>query len=139
MVGIFRTPYFPQRQVRQRWIAGPTPPLVAGVPSFVSTDGTYINMICTASAGGAQPITQQWQRSTTSGSGFGNLSGKTSLTLADNSSLAANTRYYYRVVFTDAIAQQATSSEAFGALPFDPSAGGGTGGVSDLIDGGLLG
>lgn len=85
--------------------------LTAGAISLVSKTATTVNLSATAASGGTGPYTQQWYRSTTTGftPGGGNiLSGKTALTLADTDALLPNTTYYYKMVYTDTGASNAT-------------------------------
>lgn len=93
--------------------------LTSGAASLSSATNTTINVACAAATGGTAPITYQWYRSTTANftPGGGNLlSGATSLTLADSSSLAADTMYYYICRATDNAAATADSNQIAGAL-----------------------
>ena len=82
----------------------------AGTASTSSVGNTVASLSATAESGGVAPVTYQWQRSTTSGSGFSNVSGATSLTLNDTG-LTNGTTYYYRLVYTDAASSTVTSNE----------------------------
>ncbi len=84
--------------------------LVAGTASTTSSGNTIATVTATDASGGTSPYTYQWQRSTTSGSGFSNVSGATSLTLNDTG-LTNGTTYYYRLVYTDSAAASVTSNE----------------------------
>lgn len=93
--------------------------LTAGAVSQASATNTVINMASGAATGGTGPYTYQWYRSTVSDFVIGAgtlLSGATSLTLADSSSLSIDTPYYYRVRATDAVAATADSNQAAGVL-----------------------
>lgn len=85
--------------------------LTAGVLSQVSVSSNSDQLAATSATMGTGPYTQQWYRSTTTGftPGGGNIvAGATALTLND-SGLIPNTVYYYKVVYTDAVAATATS------------------------------
>lgn len=97
----------------------PATTFTAGVASTVSAGNTIASVTSTDATGGTSPYTYQWQRSTTSGSGFSNVSGATSLTLNDTG-LTNETTYYYRIVFTDATASTVTSNET-SATPTVPN------------------
>lgn len=84
--------------------------LTAGTASFVSSGPDGISVESDSPAGGVAPYTYQWERSTTSGSGFSNLSGATSLTHTDTTA-SPGTLYYYRLVVTDDDLDTATSNE----------------------------
>jgi len=90
--------------------SGGGPALSAGTASTTSSGNTIATVTATDASGGTSPYTYQWQRSTTSGSGFSNVSGATSLTLNDTG-LTNGTTYYYRLVYTDSAAATATSNE----------------------------
>jgi lysophospholipase L1-like esterase len=75
--------------------------LQPGRPSLVSATDTTINLISVAASGGVTPYTYQWQRATAANGTFNDLSGETSLTLADNDSLVDGTVYWYRLEITD--------------------------------------
>lgn len=84
--------------------------LTAGAISQQSVGSNTATMASTAASGGTGPYTQQWYRSTTTGftPGAGNIiAGATSLTLSDTG-LIPNTVYFYKVVFTDTGASNAT-------------------------------
>lgn len=82
-------------------------PLVTSSPSVTATTNTTISLIVTNPTGGTGPYTLQWQRST-DGTSFSNVSGATSLTLADTALTSAQL-YYYRVNFTDSLAATGTT------------------------------
>lgn len=87
--------------------------ITAGALSKVSVGNTTASLSATAASGGTGPYTQQWYRSTSPGftPGIANLvSGATALTLND-SGLSPGQVYYYKVVYTDALAAVATSLE----------------------------
>jgi hypothetical protein len=87
--------------------------LTAGVITQQSVGYNSAQLISTSATGGTGPYTQQWYRSTTTGfvPGAGNiLAGQTGLTLSD-SGLIPNTVYFYKVVYTDAVAATVTSSQ----------------------------
>lgn len=91
----------------------------AGLAAFVSSTSTTINLTCAAGSGGTAPLSPQWHRSTTSGftPGAGNaLAGATTLTLADSTSLTADTAYYYVCRVTDANALTGDSKQIGGVL-----------------------
>lgn len=90
-----------------------TSTLVSGSPTFSSSGLTTASVTCTAASGGTPTYTYQWQRSTSSGTGFSNVSGATSLTLNDTG-LTRGTTYYYRCVATDSAAGTVNSSEVSG-------------------------
>jgi hypothetical protein len=102
----------PRARAGRRFVATKTASssLAAGTASFVSSGPGGISVSATAATGGTAPYTYQWQRSTTSGSGFSNLSGATSLSLTD-ATASAGTLYYYRVVATDNVSATANSNE----------------------------
>lgn len=84
--------------------------LTAGVITLVQAGQTQNKLSATAASGGTGPYTQQWYRSTTTGfsPGGGNIiAGATALTLTDTG-LVPNTQYYYKVVYTDTGASNAT-------------------------------
>lgn len=81
-----------------------------------------------AASGGASPYTYQWQRSTTSGSGFANLGGATSLSHTD-STASPGTLYYYRVVVTDDVAATANSNEVSAQIYSGGALSGGGGSI----------
>lgn len=84
--------------------------LTAGSPSVTVISSTSLQVTATAPFGGTAPYTYQWQRSTSSGSGFSNISGATTLTYTDTG-LTQGTLYYYRLIVTDALSATATSAE----------------------------
>lgn len=87
--------------------------LVAGALSKVSVGNTTASLSSTAASGGTGPYTQQWYRSTSPGftPGAGNIvAAATALTLND-SGLSPGQVYYYKVVYTDAVAATVTSEE----------------------------
>lgn len=84
--------------------------LTAGTLSQSSVSSNGAQLSTTPATGGVGPYTYQWYRSTTTGfsPGGGNIiTGATGLTLND-SSLIPNTPYYYKVVYTDTGASNAT-------------------------------
>lgn len=87
-----------------------TGPLLAGTASLVTEGDQSVQVSATDVTGGTSPYSYQWERSTTSGSGFSNVSGATSLSLTD-SGLTNYTTYYYRLKYTDAAASTSTSNE----------------------------
>jgi hypothetical protein len=89
---------------------GGGPALSAGTASVTSYGLTVATVTSSAASGGTSPYTYQWQRSTSSGSGFSNVSGATSLTLNDTG-LTRGTTYYYRCVQTDSAAASVTTNE----------------------------
>lgn len=82
--------------------------LTEGVVSFVKSGPSSILMTATDATGGTGPYTYQWQRSTDGGS-YSDLSVKTSLNLTD-SSAEEGILYWYRIVYTDADTNTATSN-----------------------------
>lgn len=92
--------------------------LSSGTASWTSATNAAINLSATAASGGTAPYTYQWHRSTTSGftPGGGNaLSGATSLTLSDTTA-AASTNYFYKLVSTDSATATVTSNQVAGRL-----------------------
>lgn len=81
--------------------------LAAGTASVSATGLTTSTVTSSAATGGTSPYTYQWQRSTTSGSGFSNVASATSLTLNDTG-LTRGTTYYYRLNQTDSAGSPAT-------------------------------
>jgi hypothetical protein len=129
-VGVYRHPPRPLqwRRSTRRFVRGVAGPLAAGTASFVSSSPTAISVIATAASGGSTPYTYQWQRSTTSGSGFSNLGGATSLSLSD-STASAGTLYYYRVVVTDNASATANSNEVSAQIYIGGALSGGGGSI----------
>lgn len=97
-------------------------PLVAGTPSVTGTTSTTISLSATDASGGATPYTYQWQRSTTSGTGFSNISGATTRIYTDTGRTPSTT-YYYRLVYTSATTETATSAETSGTTAAGSSSG----------------
>lgn len=98
--------------------------LTAGTLSINSVQSTTDSLVATAATGGTGPYTQQWNRSTTTGftPGAGTvIAGATGLTLND-SGLIPNTNYFYKVVYTDTGAGNATITSA--QLPVSTTAQG---------------
>jgi hypothetical protein len=90
--------------------ATPAPePMAPGVASFVSSGPAGISGSATEATGGTAPYAKQWERSTTSGSGFTDLAGKTALTFTDTTA-AAGTVYYYRLRYTDSAGTPAVAT-----------------------------
>lgn len=88
-------------------------PLLAGAASTVDRTSTTVSLSATDAAGGVDPYTYQWHRSTSSGftpSGGNAISGATSLTLLDTG-LSDATTYYYKLAYTDNIATTVYSDE----------------------------
>ncbi len=84
--------------------------LTAGAISLVQNSPTSPQLAATAASGGTGPYTQQWYKSTTTGfsPGGGNIiAGATALTLSDSGNIPG-TVYYYKVVYTDTGASNAT-------------------------------
>ncbi len=82
--------------------------------AVVAVGTTTAALHASDATGGTPPYSYQWYRDTTSGfmPGPGNiLSGKTSLSLSDTG-LVPGTTYFYKIVYTDAASQTATSSQA---------------------------
>lgn len=120
MPGVFRRmrwrPY--QRAALRRRslvITAPGSTLAAGTASFVNSGPAGVSLTAGAATGGTPAYTYQWQRSTTSGSGFANLAGLTSLSATDTTAVAG-TLYYYRVRATDSLAATAVSNEVTAQL-----------------------
>jgi hypothetical protein len=105
-----------RRRRRAAFTAAGSSPLAAGTASFVSSGTAGIVVTVAVATGGQDPKSYQWQRSTTSGSGFSNLSngggvsGATTRDLTDGSA-SAGTLYYYRNVATDNVSATANSNE----------------------------
>lgn len=79
-------------------------PLVVGTASLTSASATTISLSAGSASGGTAPYGYQWYRSTTANFtiGGGNiLSGATSATLNDSSSLSADTIYFYKCLVSD--------------------------------------
>lgn len=88
--------------------------LTAGVLSQLSVSSNGDSLSSTAASGGTGPYTEQWYRSQVSGftPGPSNLiTGATALTLVD-SGLLPSQIYYYKVVYTDTGAGNATINSA---------------------------
>jgi hypothetical protein len=98
------------RRIRRYVPSKTSSSLAAGTASFVSSGPGGISLSATDATSGTAPYTYQWQRSTTSGSGFSDLTGETSLTATDDTA-SAGTLYYYRLVYTDNASATATSNE----------------------------
>lgn len=84
---------------------------LSATATFVSATDTSIS-VSVAAIGGVSPLTYQWYRSTTANftPGGGNiLSGATSTSLTDSSSLSAGVMYWYKCVVTDAASTTATT------------------------------
>lgn len=111
-MGVYRRPVAIRvwRRSKRRFVRGVTAALSAGTASFVSSGPGGISVTTSGATGGVGPYTYQWQRSTTSGSGFSNLSGATSASHTDTTA-SAGTLYYYRVVATDNLSATANSGE----------------------------
>lgn len=78
--------------------------MTAGTLSSVLIDSNSVQLVTTEASGGVAPYLKQWYRDTT-GTGFtpsgsNILTGKTALTLTDDT-VIPNTTYYYKVIFTD--------------------------------------
>jgi len=86
------------------------PALVPGALTQGAVGLTTASITSAAATGGVAPYTYQWQRSLTSGSGFANVGGATSLTLNDTG-LTSGTPYYYQLVVTDSQPVSATSAQ----------------------------
>lgn len=81
----------------------------AGALSKVSVGSNSASLSSAAATGGSSPYTYQWQKSSTSGGSYSNITGATSLTLTD-SGLAAGTPVFYKVVATDSGSVAGTSA-----------------------------
>lgn len=84
---------------------------VAGALSASGIQANQVSLLSAVATGGVGPITYQWYRSTTPGftPGGGNiLAGKTALSFTDTT-VAANTTYYYEVIATDTGNSNATA------------------------------
>jgi lysophospholipase L1-like esterase len=77
-----------------------TASFAAGTASVTSYGLTTATVTASPHTGGTGTVTRQWERSTSSGSGYSNVSGATSLTLNDTG-LTRGTTYYYRLKWTD--------------------------------------
>ena len=84
--------------------------LAAGTASLVSEGDTIATVEATDATGGTTPYTYQWQRSTSSGTGYSDVPGATSLTLNDTG-LTNGVTYFYQLVYTDADTTSVTSNE----------------------------
>ena len=106
-------PLQPQPLRKQLGLSG-NPSLFAGTATFVSSGPLGITVSATDATGGTLPYTYQWQRNTNGGS-YSNLSngggvtGATTLNLFDGSAVVGNL-YGYKLVYTDAAPQSATSN-----------------------------
>jgi hypothetical protein len=88
--------------------------ITAGTLSIVSVSSTFDSLVTTVATAGTGPYTYQWYRSTTTGftPGGGNIiSGATALTLNDTG-LTPLTQYFYKVVYTDTGASNATATSS---------------------------
>ncbi len=85
-------------------------PFISGIAEVDEIGLTTATVSATAASGGTGPYTYQWQRSLTSGSGYSNVSGATSLTLND-SGLTRDTAYFYQLISTDSVTASVTSNE----------------------------
>lgn len=93
--------------------------VTAGTASLSSATSSTITVTCGAASGGSTPYSYQWHRSTVANftPGAGNvLSGATTLTYADSTSLSANTPYFYILVVTDNASNTAQSNQIAGEL-----------------------
>lgn len=88
----------------------PSSSLVATALTEVVHTDTSASMTRGTSSGGTGPYTYQIKRSTTSGSGYANVSGGTGAALREEG-LTANTDYYYVVETTDSASATALSAE----------------------------
>lgn len=97
---------------RHNWSGGGSggegAPLDPGVVVASPGDGTVALSFTTPPSGGSESYTYQWQRSTTSGSGFSNLSGATSAT-HDDTTVSNGTTYYYQCVVDDGADNETTN------------------------------
>ncbi len=84
--------------------------LTSGVAQVDEVGLTTATVSASAATGGTSPYTYQWQRSLTSGSGYSNVGGATSLTLND-SGLTRGVTYFYQLISTDSAAASVTSNE----------------------------
>lgn len=86
--------------------------ITAGAITVNSAQSNTATLTATAATGAVGPVTQQWYRALTTGfsPGGGNiLSGQTALTLSD-SGLIPLTPYFYKIVYTDVGASNATAT-----------------------------
>lgn len=81
--------------------------LTAGALAYVSSGTAGIAFTASTGSGGTPTIAQNLQRSTTTGSGFSDLSGLTGTTPVDATAVVG-TLYYYRVRYTDSAGSPAT-------------------------------
>lgn len=101
-----------------------TSSLAAGTASTTSSGDTVATVTATEATGGTGPYLHQWKVSTTSGSGYVNVPGATSLTY-NATGLTNGTNYYYVLVYTDAGGATVTSNQTtaspitVGALQFN--------------------
>lgn len=89
--------------------------IAAGALSIVSVGTTTASLSSAVATGGTAPYTYQWKRSLSSGSGYSNITGATSLTLSDSGLLPATT-YYYEVVATDSASPSPASATSSALL-----------------------
>lgn len=84
--------------------------MTPGVISFLFSGVSGIEWEATDATAGTAPYTYQWQRNENGGA-FSNLSGKTSLSLTDETATTPDVLYGYRLVYTDADTTTVTSNE----------------------------
>lgn len=88
--------------------------LTAGTLSKVLISQNTVNLLSTAASGGTGPYTQQWYMSTTTGftPGVGNLVASATALAQAFSGMLPGTTYYFKVVYTDTGAGNATITSA---------------------------
>lgn len=107
--------------------ASPPSPPTSGTATFTNATNTQVNASCTAASGGTSPYTYQWQFCTTATGSFANISGQTSLTLADT----VNNLGFRQLVTTDNVGSTATSNLIYGGRWLAPTVI--LGGIGDSI------
>lgn len=87
--------------------------ITAGSISKISSDSTSAKLAVSEATAGTAPYSRQWYRSTTTGFTIGAgflIAGATALTLNDTA-LAPNTTYYYKVTQTDQVPTTVTTTQ----------------------------
>ncbi len=98
----------------------PTHPTPGVISSNGTPTSTSIPLITTNATGGSGIFTVQWQVSTTSGSGYVDISGATSLSI-NATGLTPDVNYYFVVIYTETSTGTSIQSLQYLATPWNPS------------------